>query len=454
MQIKISSHLTCNAGSFKSRNYPFMISCICIFACHIIFPLSARGDSAQTWNGAIATINGTPHIMNPADPIDPQKTIKAQKLWQVGDEFGDDDQTLGFVADILVDEEGNSYLLDSSFMVIRVLGPDGTHLRDIGGEGEGPGEFQMAYDFVFLPDGKIGVVQVMPAKVITLDRQGIPSGRFSLAEGDHGMSKIERAESAGDHLVIGMMLPNFSAGAVEHVISFHDADGCEVNNIVKKDEKQAGGNMNIGGNHKFDFTRYWDVNASGSVFVAPQKDAYSIDVYNSSGKLEHVIRREYNTLPRSKNDLAVDRKRTEELAARFGGMVAIESRKNERDIEDLHARDEGELWVSSSRGSRECPPNMIGNFDVFDEEGRFTHSLNLVADYDVERDSYILTGDRLFVLKEAKKRPSSVSFGGGGGMTTISFAGGSNTEEDDNNEEPVPPSVICYQLPRNQDSSK
>ncbi len=38
------------------------------------------------------------------------------------------------------------------------------------GEDEGPGEFRMAMECVFLPDGTIGVVQVMPLSLLAIWR--------------------------------------------------------------------------------------------------------------------------------------------------------------------------------------------------------------------------------------------------------------------------------------------
>lgn len=397
------------------------------------------------WQGRVEIRAGVPHILNPAQPSSAPRSVELRELWRVGDDFGEGQETLGFVTDVLADEAGNSYLLDSSYMVIRVYDPDGNHLRDIGSEGEGPGEFRTALDFLFLPDEKIGVVQIMPAKVVTLDRLGIPGERFDLGGDDHGMSKIERAESAGEHLVVGMMRPDFSANAVEHVLSFRDARGRELQSILKEREVQPGGSLNIGGQHAFEFTGYWTLGADGHVYVAPEKDAYRIEVYDLQGQLERVIEREYESLRRSPEELAADRKRSEKMAARFGGMVQLISREYERDIEDLYAREDGKLWVASSRGARDCPPGEIGLFDVFDREGRLQKQVSLVADYDAKRDDFILAGRRLYVLKEAQTRPASISFGGGGGMSSITMIAGGG--EDEETGEPVPPAVICYELP-------
>lgn len=53
--------------------------------------------------------------------------------------------------------EGNIYVLDTGDAYIKVFTPDGKYLRRIGGEGEGPGEFQRAdgSSFDFTPDARL-----------------------------------------------------------------------------------------------------------------------------------------------------------------------------------------------------------------------------------------------------------------------------------------------------------
>ncbi|MEZ4648830.1 MAG: 6-bladed beta-propeller [Candidatus Eisenbacteria bacterium] len=55
----------------------------------------------------------------------------------------DDSVVLGRVSDIATDSSGNVYVLDSGFHSIHVYTNDGTFVRSIGGEGDGPGEFRM-----------------------------------------------------------------------------------------------------------------------------------------------------------------------------------------------------------------------------------------------------------------------------------------------------------------------
>ena len=404
---------------------------------------------AAPWLGSQDLDGGVLKIKNPEDPMFPLELAAPQELWRVGgDDYGED-EILGFITDVEIDQEGTCYLLDSTLNLINVYSAEGEFQRRIGGEGEGPGEFRNVSEFMLMPDGTFGVLQLMPAKVVTLDRQGIPGSYFSLCNGARGLSLVEKAQAAGQHLVIGMACANYEAGGVDYILTFVDTGGNPLQVIRQETEVDPHGNINIGGMHDKEYIRYWTLASDGRVYVAPLEDRYLFEVYNSSGALERVIERKYKTVKRSDEDLAADRKRQEEMNERFGGMVQLMSRDNERDIEEIHCRPNGELWITSSQGRRDCPEGTIGLFDVFDADGRFHHQVGLQADYNPKKDDYLLVGDRLFILKQAKVRPASVSSSTSGGISTmvIMSGGGGDEDEDEDEADAVPPSVICYKLP-------
>ena len=412
----------------------------------LCFSTNVSPVKAATWQGSLKNTNGIPTVMNPQDPMFPPEMIQPEELWRVGGEDFGDDEVLGFITDVQIDEEGTCYLLDSTLNLINVYSADGKFLRRIGREGEGPGEFRNASEFILMPDGMFGVLQIMPAKVVTLDRQGVPGGYFSLCNGDRGLSMIEGAQAAGDYLVIGMACANFEASGVDYTLSFVDTNGETLQLIRQETEIDPNGNINIGGIHDNEFIEYWTLAADGRVFVSPFKDKYLIEVYDSRGGLVRVINREYKTVKRSDEDLAADKKRQEDMNKRFGGMVQIMSRQNERDIAAMHQRPSGELWVTSSQGMRDCPAGTIGLFDVLDEEGRFHHQVGFQVDYNPKKDDFLVVKDRLFILKQAKVRPASMSSSVSGGVSTVVFTSGGSEEEDDEGDSD-PPSVICYRLP-------
>ena len=66
--------------------------------------------------------------------------------------------TFGQVGDVAFDAAGNLYVLDTQALTISVVDPTGALVRQIGGQGEGPGEFESDFAellrLAVLPDGR------------------------------------------------------------------------------------------------------------------------------------------------------------------------------------------------------------------------------------------------------------------------------------------------------------
>lgn len=114
------------------------------------------GDNAGTtagWTGTIDTLpSGTILVRNPgigaeigdgddADGATADTRIVEPDL-RLGTADGDGPELFGQVRDIEADALGRIYVLDTQAKEIRVFGPDGSHVRNIGRGGAGPGELE------------------------------------------------------------------------------------------------------------------------------------------------------------------------------------------------------------------------------------------------------------------------------------------------------------------------
>lgn len=70
----------------------------------------------------------------------------------LGQSEGDSGATFSGIVAVHVDGRGNIYVLDNGDRAIQVFAPDGRHLRAIGGNGSGPGEFRDPAGFSVLGD--------------------------------------------------------------------------------------------------------------------------------------------------------------------------------------------------------------------------------------------------------------------------------------------------------------
>jgi hypothetical protein len=116
----------------------------------------------------LASCSGTPDIEIPEEVASLENlTIINASIEEVTEinlersaRFGDTDEVIiGRMGSVAVDDAGRVYIADGNRLVIHVYEPGGSHLTEIGGEGDGPGEFrrissvQPHGDFLHLMDG-------------------------------------------------------------------------------------------------------------------------------------------------------------------------------------------------------------------------------------------------------------------------------------------------------------
>lgn len=415
--------------------------------------LAARAEAAPAWSGVIEQKDGWETISNPAEPLEADEVLEAQQLWRIG--AAEDDPLFGLIEDALVDENGDTYLLDTVLSTVHVVSPDGVVRRTISGEGDGPGEFRFAREMVFLPGGALGIMEMMPGKVVSVDRQGVPRPSFAFGgDGEGMMSHLSHIATNGRTVLIGSVVSNFGEGSAttDYELASYDADGKKIAAVKSAHVEQRGGNISLdfgGGDN--DFTTRFALTADDRVVLYPEAGGYQLDVYDVQGRPLHRIRRDYRSVRRTEAELEESRKQAEAMRRRFNGSVEMEIEEWARDVNEVVTRPDGELWVLSSRSERDAPEQTVGFYEVFDRDGRYARRVAVRADFDPERDRYTFSGDRLYVFKEAAKAPPRTQTIGGGGTTMVMMvASGApdDEEQDDPDEEPKPYEVICYRLPR------
>jgi len=102
-------------------------------------PSSAPGEADSPWVGTITTEGNVTTVINESGSVWGGAATLVEEL-SIGVEIGEDPYMLGNVSGIAV-RNGQIYILDSAEPAVRVYDERGTHLRDIGRGGQGPGEF-------------------------------------------------------------------------------------------------------------------------------------------------------------------------------------------------------------------------------------------------------------------------------------------------------------------------
>lgn len=138
----------------RTRRTASLSLATCVVA--LALAVLACGDDPGTtsgWTGTIDTLpSGTILVRNPADVGGeggggsddgvPEATRIIEPDLRLGTAAGDGPELFGQVRDIEADALGRIYVLDTQAKEIRVFGPDGSHVRNIGRGGAGPGELE------------------------------------------------------------------------------------------------------------------------------------------------------------------------------------------------------------------------------------------------------------------------------------------------------------------------
>jgi hypothetical protein len=286
-------------------------------------------------------------VDNPAVAPGAAIPLQAERQWALGGDSEDDAEFFGFVRDLVVDDEGNVYVLDRQLCEVRAYSVDGHYLRSFGREGEGPGEFRRPMGLALLPGSRIGVVLGMPARVAAfgLDGEIMPSLHVG-EQGDHRFIMVPNLRAAGQWLVAERRAAKLGEGTMTMTASLLalGPDGEIRTTILEQSEErpQRGPGMRI--RIGADFVNTWALGMDGRVYVAPSNDRYQIDVYGPDGQLERSVRRDYERVRRSDEQLERMKREFEEARERMGGFGDEFSPDPYRpDIASLHPRPDGSL---------------------------------------------------------------------------------------------------------------
>ena len=385
---------------FDKRSHPHRIHPAAWFALALVGATLAAAAPSTAWSGKEVKKEGIVHVMNPGTAAETE-TIDLEPAWIVGGEE-DEDVLFGVITDVIRGPKGNFYLLDSQLNEIQVYSPAGEHLRTIGREGEGPGEFRFAFNLILLPNGNIGVLQAFPGKIVVLTPEGEPAGEFTMPETEGaGFKGMVAAQNAGDQLgvIYTLTQPSEAGFTQKSVLALIDGEGKTETHLHDQDSTMSSASALIAEDEWDAFRNRWAALPDGRVASAIEYGVYSVHVWDAKGELSRVIHREHEEHPRTQAEIDDVR----EIFKGFTRRVPVPNMKFEIEskwnpIQALHARDDGSLWVRPSHGTFGLADGVAAVYDVYDEAGRLARQVSLRGDFDVTSDGVFFVGDRMFVV--------------------------------------------------------
>ncbi len=112
------------------------------------------------------TVGGIVQVTNSGKPPE----WRLEPVLRLGTVEGGPEQ-FGRIRSLVADGEGYIYIAENFAQEVRVFGPNGSHIRTIGRQGQGPGEFGELYSLAWLGENLVAL-DPANARIATFSREG------------------------------------------------------------------------------------------------------------------------------------------------------------------------------------------------------------------------------------------------------------------------------------------
>ena len=396
------------------------VSGLAVFA--LFAAACAGGDGGADWNGTMRDSAGVAIVENTAVGMWTDETRPTiQEELKIGSSTGAAEEQFGLIIGLDVDSQGRIYILDQQARRVRVFGPDGVFVREMGGSGSGPGELSQqsagliltAGDTIMVPDmgqmrltrystdgTALGSTPMNLAEGIPLrwdlmpDRRIVQQARLMQMPGGPPPAQGAQAEQTGPKP--DMLLVRSTVGLVtDTLMELPVGQSFQIG--------QGGMRMKI-----FEPEPIWAIDKQGRIVFGINSE-YSLHVHREDGSLERVISRPFERQPVTEADRAEFLRFMREAwknagvppAAMDQFMSNIEFADNYPAFASLLGGPDGSIWVQHVRTAKqvaeaggEFNAQDVGasDWDIFDSQGRFLGVLSLPQRFQPVR----VVGQRLY----------------------------------------------------------
>ena len=350
-------------------------------------------------------------LVSPCGATDiPIKRFQMDEVWKVGVE--EDDFLFGEVEDLLIDEDGTVFVLDSQLANVKVFSAAGQYIRTIGREGDGPGEVRAPGDLVFMPDGSLGLVSKLNWKIAKIDKvTGNTRGdlRALGPDGDLTMLHQVRGSRNSEGTNNFTALIKESTGQFWHWrmylgLYWDNDDGQKIFPAkILCDVGEAQGS-DIEEEEFFSIWDPWAIDSFGRTVIAPYWGSYTLRYYDVHGELVTQVELPYLQRDRS------DKEKKRLLEKVWGGTspekfgVDLIISKTEAVVRRIHPRPNGRLWIQTGNSAYNVGDGVFRVYDVVGPDGdlEFKAEIHGHAD-DLVDKVYFGPGDLIVIVHGAER---------------------------------------------------
>lgn len=339
------------------QNKTRIVSIVLFLSVFIIF-ISCEQQKRE-WKGTIEEVDGVTVVKNPKEPMYGKDVLSLEEELTIGKTKEGEEPVFTVISGIQVDSKGNIYVLDGRARRVRVFDKDGKHIRSFGGQGQGPGEFQLANDIVLTPDETIMI----------LDR------------GNYRLSFFSQE---------GELLKEISASKIPSLFRIYpDSDGNYTARISLRGRKYVYQIKKLDANleelsliAEFEHPRRTDVLEMffPNLIAVVMKDDrivlgnwqhYKLTVTDKTGRKIREIHKDYNPVKITDED---KERVIKELSEGIPLRRRIEFPNNYPAFQGLSCDEQGRIFV---RTSERAEDNEGYYYDIFDKEGKYIAKIPL-----------------------------------------------------------------------------
>ncbi len=374
--------------------------------------VAACGGDARDWAGTVRDSAGVAIVDNPAAELwTPGTRPTVVEELRIGTATGAPELQFGQISGIDVDSQGRIFVLDQQASRIRVFGPDGAFIKEMGARGSGPGELSQFALGVFLTAGDTLLVADMgQARTTRWAPDGTPLGSVPI---DMAQGIPMRWDITPDRRLVQqartMPLPGAMDVEARDFLLVRGSDGAVRDTLLELPAgqtfqfRQGGASVKL-----FESEPVWALDSNGHVVFGINSE-YRLLVHDGTGQLTRIIQHPFERRPVTDTDKLAFMRFMREMMSQSGAppaavdqvLAGVSFADNYPAFASLLGGPAGTIWVQHVRTAEqvvaaggEFSAQDVGgsDFDVFDADGRFLGTLALPTKFQPVR----VRGDRLY----------------------------------------------------------
>ncbi len=339
-------------------------------------------------------------VEDPGRPVEGIHRLELRELWRTGGE--ETDVVFGAVHKVIATADGGLACLDYQQTRIFVFTRDGELAREIDLSGEGPGRVGYPADLIRLADGRFAIAQVFPPSIEVFDGDWNYARSISLySHNENEELRLEDLwEYRGGFLVAGEHIEKVRAdGKFLHrrhnYVRVLSATG-ELQNTVYTRERVVDFSNCVYDEDRMHYVPEVAIGPAGEIYIPTQRNGYEITAYGPDGRPRTVLRRNYEPLARTRQEVDYLEASRRTMFERTFERYTLKISKYEPDISGVACTAAGEVRVTTSRSYQGDDPAVFCRYDIFDAQGRFIRQDDVVLPTAEDRSG------RLFWLDDGR----------------------------------------------------